>query len=84
MEEAQVSHYEYLIDHDLGHYQLYEVLRNDGHLDNEASYGLNKEMKDKILKYSKDYIEQNPKNQKNINFLKAKELLDFFIERENF
>ena len=84
LDETQISHYEYIIDNDLGHYQLYEVLRNDGHFNGEASYGLNKAMKDKILKYAKDYIEQNSKNQKNINFMKAKELRDFFTERENF
>ncbi|MEI8338119.1 MAG: hypothetical protein WCF92_03165 [bacterium] len=81
--ETQVSHYHYIVDNDLGHYQLYEVLKNDGHFDDDAPYKLSKTLKRDIVKYAKEYIENNPKNQKNINFIKATQLRDFFTEKEN-
>jgi len=78
LEQIQISHYQYIIDQDLSQYQLYEVLKADGHFDEEASYNLSKELKDKIIKYAKEYIDKNPTNKKDFNFMKSLELLEIF------
>ena len=84
LHKTQVSHYQYIIDNGLGVYQLYGVLRNDGHLDDKPPYDLGIAMKRKIMKYARDYIDKNYKNQDSPEFLKAKQLRDFLLKQKIF
>ena len=63
--------------------QLYEALKNDGHLNGSSPYELSKILKRKIVEYARSYIDTNQHNQRSSDFIKAVELRDLFTEKEN-